>query len=71
MRKAIIYKLGEEIGSVYVQAGELKIVGGEKIERLIASLRKTDKTPSLEAFVESLPDRLRSQVFAEVIDSPS
>jgi hypothetical protein len=68
MRKAIIRKLNQQIGAIYVQNGELKIEGGEPIERLVASLRKTDKTDSLEAFVESLPNRLRSQVFAEVID---
>jgi len=69
MRKAIIRKLGQEIGAIYVQDGELKIEGGEKIERLIASLRKTDRSSSLEDFVESLPQRLRSQVFAEVVDT--
>jgi|GEM_PF-6268594 hypothetical protein len=68
MRKAIIHKLDEQIGAVYVQEGQLKIEGGQRIEQLIASLRKTDKTDSLEAFVESLPLRLRSQVFAEVIN---
>jgi len=68
MRKALVYKLEEQIGAVYVEGGELKIEGGKRIERLVASLRKTDKTGSLEGFVESLPQRLRSQVFAEVVD---
>jgi hypothetical protein len=67
-RKAIIYKLGDQIGVVSVRSGELHIEGIPAVERLIASLKKTDKTNSPEEFIESLPDRLRSQVYVEVID---
>jgi hypothetical protein len=67
-RKAIIYKLGDQIGTVSIKNGELHIEGIPTVERLIASLKKTDKTNSPEEFIESLPDRLRSQVYVEVID---
>jgi hypothetical protein len=67
-RKAIIYKLGDQIGTVSIRNGELRIEGIPTVERLIASLKKTDKTNSPEEFIESLPDRLRSQVYVEVVD---
>ena len=67
-RKAIIYKLGDQIGTVSVRNGELHIEGIPTVERLIASLKKTDKTNSPQELIESLPNRLRSQVYAEVVD---
>jgi hypothetical protein len=67
-RKAIIYKLGDQMGTVSVRNGELHIEGIPTVERLIASLKKTDKTNSPEEFIESLPNRLRSHVYVEVID---